>query len=172
MMKPTNGMMLGIAVISYMLYFAVVYPILLYCSSGTSILTENKNRKMSILNLELVFNIYKFIFVLSGTLNQSSVVAFGSIFFIIFGLILIKRPFYCFENQIINRAMISTIAFVSIIRVINAMFSQPEGSAFLELVVTICFIFFVEWVANFRLKKILDQEHLTIYQVKCLIFMV
>ena len=44
--KATNNGVLGMAVIGFVLYFGVVYPITLYCSSDTSILTQNGDRKV------------------------------------------------------------------------------------------------------------------------------
>jgi len=131
MQMATNAALLSIGVISYILYLAVVFPVALYCSSGTSVLTENKNRKISVLNLELLFNIYKIIFVLSAALNQTLMLAFGPIFFLIFWMVLLKRPYFCYEHQEIKRMMISAIAFVCLVRVINAMFNKPQGSAIL-----------------------------------------
>ena len=86
---------------------------------------------MSVLNLELLFNVYKIIFVLSAALNQISMLAFAPLFFVIFGLVLLKRPYYCYENQVINRAIISAVAFTCLIRVVNAILSRPIGNGIL-----------------------------------------
>ena len=51
--------MAGLAAFGFALYFLVVYLISLYCSSDTTALTDNLDRKFTFLNVELYFNIFK-----------------------------------------------------------------------------------------------------------------
>ena len=54
--------MVGLAAFGFTLYFLVVYLISLYCSSDTTALTDNLDRKFTFLNVELYFNLFKILF--------------------------------------------------------------------------------------------------------------
>ena len=94
--RSTEMEIIGIAVIGLVLHLGIVYPISLYCSSDTSILTPNGDRKFSLLNIELFFNIFKLLFVIMTVLSQKSMPYLTSVFFVIFVILVLKKPFYCF----------------------------------------------------------------------------
>ena len=74
----------------------MVYPIALFCSSDTSILSKNGDRKFTIFNVELVFHIYKVIMVSTAVLSQDAAVVVVPIYFFIYLILIVRRPYFCF----------------------------------------------------------------------------
>ena len=159
------------AVIGTILYFGIVYPIALYCSTDTTILTANGDRKFSFFNVELLLNIYKITLVTMTVLNQTAMLVLTPLFFILYFFAILKRPYYCYDGQSFKRATVSIVAFICVSRAFNAIMQYPEGSVLVEIGGAFGFAALVEWLSLNRLKRILEQEKLTVYQVKILLFM-
>ena len=68
-----------------------------------------------------------------GVLSQTSMLAITPIFFVIYTLVVIKRPYFCFEGQRFKRAVLSVVAFVALARGLNAILERPEGLVLIEL---------------------------------------
>lgn len=66
--------------------------------------------------------------VCTGVLSQAAMVAVAPLFFFIFLGAVLKKPFFCYEGQKFKRAIIGGVAFVCLIRGLNAIFNNNEGS--------------------------------------------
>lgn len=164
-------MFFGLAVVGFICYFAVVYPLSLYLGLDRSVVTENEEKKIVLLNVELVFNIYKVVMVATGVLSQEWAQIMVPLFFILFVILVLRAPFFCFNGQTFKRGVISAVALICLIRGINAMFGRPEGALLLELIAVGGFIGLVEWVSVWRLRRVLGGER-SVYQLKVLTFLV
>ena len=142
-LEPTDQIMLGMAITGMIIYFGVVYPVAMYCSIDTTLLTVNGDRKFSLFNAELLLNIYKIIMVATSVLAQSVMVFLTLLFFLLYLMAVLKRPYYCYAGQEFKRATVSIVAFVCISRTFNAIFGRPEGLILLELLGMVSFIFLV-----------------------------
>ena len=73
-----------------------MYPITLYLYSDTTILSPSRNRKFSVVNLEFILHLYKLILVATGVISPTAMLAIMPIFFLIFVLVVVKKPYFCF----------------------------------------------------------------------------
>ena len=113
------------AIVGFLCYFLVVYPITLFCSSDTTALSQNGDRKFTVFNIELIFHVYKVIMVATGVFSQTAMVAVAPVFFFIYILVIVKRPYFCFEGQRFTRSLLSAVAFICFSRGCNAIFDEP-----------------------------------------------
>ena len=122
--------MVGLAAFGFTLYFLVVYLISLYCSSDTTALTDNLDRKFTFLNVELYFNLFKILFFVFRAINETVVFSLCPPYVVFYFLILILRPYFAYTDQNFRRAVFSIVAFIALIRLFNAIFKVYAGSLF------------------------------------------
>ena len=120
---------MAIAIVGLALYFTIVYPITLFCTSDTTCLTGNGDRKYSILNVELFINVYKLLFVINAVMSNTANKILTPIFFVLYCLIIYYRPFYCYADQAFKRGTLSIVAFICVSRAFNLLFENVYGSA-------------------------------------------
>ena len=165
-------MTLGVAAVTIAFYIGIVIPIGLYCNSDTSALNLNTERKIRILNSDLIFEIGKIILVAINQLSPEGMLAITSIYVVAYMLTLVWRPIYCYNGQFLKRIFSCSITFICITRVGAAIFDQPEGSALIEIVGALAFAASMDSLATYRLKQLINSPSLTITQIKLLFFMI
>jgi hypothetical protein len=140
---PTSAATLAVGALGFALYLLVVYPVGLYCSLGTSMLTQNRDRKFFPVNAELLFGLGKVLLIALSVLKQPALPFITEIFFLLYLAFIFKRPFYAHSYQPFKRAILSAIFFVCIIRSFNAITNNHEGAVLVEIAGIFCFVFLV-----------------------------
>lgn len=93
------------------------------------------------------------------------------IFFVLYCTIIYFRPFYCYGDQAFKRGTLSIVAFICIARAFNAIFGNVYGNALIEILGSISFACLIEYVATVQLQSTLEEEKMSLYKAKILIFM-
>ena len=142
----SDGGLTGLAVFALTLYLLVVYLISLFCSTDTTALTANFDRKFSFFNVELFFNIFKLLFVVLNPISSTAVFSLCPVYVVAYFALLINKPFFAYTDQNFRRSVYSIVAFLCLVRLFNAIFLVYKGSLFVEVAGGGSFAGIVEWL--------------------------
>jgi len=129
----------------------------LYCSSDTTALTDNLDRKFTFLNVELYFNIFKILFFIFRAVDQTTVFSLCTVYVVLYFILLLARPYFAYTDQNFRRAVFSIVAFLSLVRLFNAIFKVYAGSLFVEVAGGGSFAGLVEWLCLSRFVAAIEE---------------
>jgi hypothetical protein len=67
----------------------------------------------------------------------------------------IKQPIFAYSHERALKGMISAVAFTCLIRLCQVIQGGDQQSILLQLVGMVSFICLIDWIAQFRIRKIL-----------------
>jgi hypothetical protein len=122
--SPGSGMC-GLGMASLGLYLGVVLPISLYNTSNTFALTPQLNKKLNYINIYLILNLFRIIFAVVSALDPLYNVPVCALFFLIFAGLSIKQPVFAYSHEKMLKAMISSVAFLTLCQLLQLMQEEP-----------------------------------------------
>jgi hypothetical protein len=161
-----------LALVAMLLYLILVLPVLLFSSSNTFILTPQINKKVNYLNIYIIFHLFRLVFAMVSVANLSMRVVPCSLFFLVFILLTLKQPVYIYSNEKLVKGIISAVAYVSLVPLLECIMGSEFNSLLIEFVGIASFVAFVQGLSQWRMRRILDLPQPTIHQLKLLTFMV
>jgi hypothetical protein len=99
--KSSNIVYLLLAVVTLVVYLSAVFPIGLYISSNTSILTTPLDRKIAVLNSALVLNIFRVIFTGTKAIGSAVHLISLALYVLCLGLVTARNPIISYRNNIL-----------------------------------------------------------------------
>lgn len=159
-----------VGIVSLSLYLGLILPLSLYTTSNTFILTPQLNKKLTYINVYFLLNLFRVPIAIFACESEGALLATTTIFFLVFLLMSLKQPVFAYSHERLLKGMVSAVAFACLARL--GQIGEERGSILLELVGTASFIALVDWVAQVRIRKILELPRPTIHQIKLLIFLV
>jgi hypothetical protein len=153
--NPTNAGVEIVGIIGLTLYLLFLLPLSLYNTSNTFVLTPQINKKLTYINIYLLLNLFRVPFAILAPINQSFLIAFSTLFLIVFLALSIKQPIFAYSHERALKGMISAVAFTCLIRLCQVIQGGDQQSILLQLVGMVSFICLIDWIAQFRIRKIL-----------------
>lgn len=96
--NPLNPAHLALSIISLILYLILLFPMFLYNTSNTFILTPQINRKLNYWNVVILILIFKVNIVFANILNSKLIPIACSIYFITYICLTIKQPVFSYSH--------------------------------------------------------------------------
>jgi hypothetical protein len=142
-------------VVGLVVYLAFLLPLSLYNTSNTFVLTPQLNKKLTYINIYLLLNLFRVPFAILAPTSQPLLIAAATLFLVVFLALSVKQPIFAYSHERALKGMISAVAFVCLIRLCQVIQGGAQQSLILQLVGMASFIGLVDWVAQFRIRKIL-----------------
>jgi hypothetical protein len=168
---PTSSGMMAAGIVGLTVYLVFLLPLSLYNTSNTFVLTPQLNKKLTYINIYLLLNIFRVPFAILAPASQPFLVAVAALFFIVFLSLSIKQPVFAYSHERALKGMISAVAFACLIRICQVVQGGIQQSILLQLVGMASFICLIDWVSQFRVRKILELPKPTVHQLKILMFL-
>lgn len=146
---------MGAGVAGLSVYLLFLLPLSLYNTSNTFVLTPQLNKKLTYINIYLILNLFRVPFAILAPTSQPFLIAAASLFLLVFLALSVKQPVFAYSHERVLKGMTSAVAFTCLIRLSQAMQGDAEQSLLLEVVGMGAFICFVDWMAQFRIRRIL-----------------
>jgi hypothetical protein len=159
-------------IVALSIYLLFLLPLSLYNTSNTFILTPQLNKKLTYINIYLLLNLFRVPFAILAPISQPLLIATATLFFIVFISLSIKQPVFAYSHERPLKGMISSVAFACLIRVCQAIQNGEQQSILLQLVGMITFVCLIDWISQFRVRKILELPRPTVHQIKILVFLI
>ena len=169
--NPPNSATFALALFALLLYLLFLFPILAYNTLNTFVLTPQLNRIINFWNAYLWMSVFRVVFVFGNVINSAAMPFLCAFFFFVYFALTIKRPIFFYAYEKLKKAMVASVGYASLVRVLNAVVGGRSNSVLVEILGFFCFAALVEWISAVRIKRILERGQPSIFQFKVLFFM-
>lgn len=165
-----DKILLGLGMVNLSIYLFVMLPLALFCSNNDFSLSSSLHNRVYRLNMYFLFTVVRSKMILFSALKPSLSPIFIVIFFILYVVVSLKRPFVSYRYDWALRGILAIIGFMCLSRIYELLVGLQ--SALLYITGMILFVVFADTLSKMRVKHILNNPNMTTLKIKTLLYLI